>query len=375
MDKFFNKIFNKPSSKIEKEKEEELKLNLLIFDDSDDQEYAFHLDFQFNDNDDFKTKAEVASNVDEIIKKAEQEELDIIFISNPDSINENLFKGIVKMRNDVNVKKQPIVFIMTSDKNRSEVERIQKYATDIIELPPYINLEKLPSQINSVPGLLGWVDDEYGEKMTRNKISFYKEYKDKLMERSDFTADTEKELEILEEIFEKNNVKKVLDAGGGEGRIAVPLSENDYEVVNIDSSQKLIEKMNESQSEVIGTVGDLKKIPIEAESQDAVTYNWHVFCDILGNKGKEETLDEAHRVLKSGGVIVLDIPNREGGSYEKDGVYVQNPGGENIFIGYTPGEDEMKKYLENSKFQDIEIKKWETKTGFKKITFIAKKID
>lgn len=375
MEIFFNNIFNRKKTE-KREQKEQAKLNILVLDDSEDQLYGQHLDLNFNNNNkELPTRSETVNNLRGLIEKARNEEVDVILIAPPSTIGEDLFKEIVKMRNDATVKKQPIILIMTSDENKSEVEKIQKYASDVIELLPIIHYEEISNRMHSIPEMLGHIEDQYGDKMMKNKISFYKEYKDKLVERSDFTADTKKELEILEEIFEKNGAKKILDAGGGEGRIAIPLAEKGYEVTNLDSSEDLILRMKEKQTKASGIAGDLKKMPIEKESQDAITFNWHIFCDILGVKGKKQTLEEAKQVLKDGGIIVLDIPDREGGSYQKDGVYVQNPGGENIFIGYTPSEEEMKKYLEEAGFKNIEMKKWETKTDFKKITFVGKKIN
>ena len=380
MEKFFNNIFKKKKPE-KKEQKEQAKLDVLVFDDTEDQLYGEHLDLDFNKTPSYlDRKTIVSSEVEEFFKRIREEQPDVIFIANPDKVNENLFKEIVKLRNDKELKKQPVFLVLTSDRNIKEVEKIQKYASDVIELSPIIDYEEISNWMHSIPEMLGHIEDEYGDKMMKNKISFYKEYKDKLTERADFTADTEKELEILENFFQKNKAQKILDAGGGEGRIAIPLANKNYEITNIDSSEDLISKMNEKQKEIAdskkvsGVVGDLKNMPIESDSQDSITFNWHIFSDILGKKSKKKTLEEAYRVLKVGGVIVLDIPDRKGGAYEKDGIYIQNPGGENIFIGYTPSEEEMKNYLKEANFRNIEIKKWETKTGFKKITFVGKKL-
>lgn len=382
MEKFFNNIFKKkkPEKPEKKEQKEQAELDVLVFDDTEDQLYGDNLDLSFNKDPFYLDRKAINSNdIEKIFERIREEEPDVIFIANPDKINENLFKEIVKLRNDKELKKQPVFLVLTSDRNIKEVEKIQKYASDVIKLSPIIHYEEISNWMHSIPEMLGYIEDEYGDKMMKNKISFYKEYKDKLAGRADFTADTEKELEILENIFQKNKAQKVLDAGGGEGRIAIPLANKGYETINLDSSEELILKMNERQKEIAGfkkisgVVGDLKNMPIESDSQDAITFNWHILSDILGKKAKKKTLQEAYRVLKVGGVIVLDIPDREGGAYEKDGIYVQNPGGENIFIGYTPSEEEMKNYLKEANFRNIEIKKWETKTGFKKITFVGKK--
>ncbi|MBU4375457.1 hypothetical protein KKH38_03075 [Patescibacteria group bacterium] len=127
---------------------------MLIFDDSEDQDYAQHLNWQLNENENFPTKSAPINELKQIKEIARKQEVDIIFVATPDSVNEDLFKEIVKLRNDKEVKKQPIIFVMKSEKNKDEMEKIQKYAADIIELPPYVDLTKLPKQIKSVPELL-----------------------------------------------------------------------------------------------------------------------------------------------------------------------------------------------------------------------------
>lgn len=119
----------------------------------------------------------------------------------------------------------------------------------------------------------------------------------------------------------------------------------------------------------------MRELPAKDDSQDAITYNWHVFADILGNQPKRQTLCEAYRVLREGGVIVLDLPDREFGDIQKDGIYIHNPGGERVFIGYVPTEEEMKQFLTEAGFEKIQVKKWETKKGFHKVTFMGEKTE
>ena len=369
MFKFLEKI-NRPIE--QKEQKEEEKLNVLVFDDSRDQMYAENLDFHLNEDEDFSTKASTTKEVGQINKILEEEGPDVVFVATPDHLSSKLKEEITKTRNNKKIEKQPLFLIMKSKNNEDDFEELKKF-DNIIEVLPFIHVEKLASQFRSVPELLGYIEDEYGDKWQKNKISFYKEYKNKIDSRSEVTADTEKELEILENIFENNNVKKVLDAGGGNGRIAIPLSEKGYEVTNVDSSHKLLEEMRKKTNKVEAVENDLRKLSAKDEQFDAVTYNWHVFCDVLGVKGKKQVLAEAYRTLKKDGVIVLDIPNREKGDYKKDGVYINYPGGDSVFVGYVPTEDEVKEYLTEAGFREVQIIKWETKSGFPKINFNAKK--
>jgi ubiquinone/menaquinone biosynthesis C-methylase UbiE len=236
------------------------------------------------------------------------------------------------------------------------------------------NIADLFKNIHSTPEMINQLETQYGDKMFYNKKSFYKEYQDKLQSRSEETADTEKELEILRKIFEKNNAKNILDAGMGEGRLAIPLIKDGFNVTGVDAGSDLIERAKKKYPEGKFFEGDLRKLPVKDCSQDAITYNWHIFADILGNKPKEETLKEARRVLKNGGVITLDLPDCEFTEYKKDGIYMSRPEGEQIFIGYVPTEKEMTEFLEKAGFGEIKTEKRETKNGVRKITFIAKKL-
>lgn len=54
---------------------------------------------------------------------------------------------------------------------------------------------------------------------------------------------------------------------------------------------------------------------------------------------------------------------------------IHNPGGERVFIGYVPTEEEMKQFLAEAGFENIEVRKWETGKGFHKITFVGEKAE
>ncbi len=370
MFKFFEKKLDNQTE--QKEQKESDKLNILIFDDSENQDYSQILDLHFNEDDNFPTKASVINESSQIAQTLEKENFDVIFVATPNHLDKNLTAEITKIRNNREIEKQPMFFIMKSRKNEKEVDNLKKF-DDIIEIPPFIDIDKLASRFKSVPELLGYIEDQYGDKWQKNKISFYGEYKDRIDSRAEITADTEKELKILENIFQENNVKKILDAGGGNGRIAIPLSEKGYEMTNADSSHEMLEEMKNKTNQVEAIETDLRKLPVKEEKFDAITYNWHVFCDVLGTKGKKQVLSEAFRVLKEGGVIVLDLPDREKSEYKKDGIYIHCPDEKLVFVGYIPTEDEMKKYLEDAGFKDIKTNKWETRNGFPKISFRAKK--
>jgi ubiquinone/menaquinone biosynthesis C-methylase UbiE len=284
--------------------------------------------------------------------------------------DETAIKIITQIRNNPEIKKQPVILRASFDK-RYLKKNIEAGADFGLEMP--FSLVDLLKNIHSVPEMINNLETRYGDKMFYNKQRFYKEYHNKLQERSEETADTEKELEILREILKENRAENILDAGMGEGRLAIPLIKEGFNLTGIDSSPDLIEKAKRKFPEGKFFEGDLRKLPVKEGSQDAITYNWHIFADILGNKPKEDALKEAYRALKNDGVVVLDLPDREFADFKKDGIYMGRPGGEQTFIGYVPTEKEMIGFLEKAGFENIETKKWETKNGIHKITFMAKK--
>lgn len=311
-----------------------------------------------------------ASGLSQLVK---EKGVDVLLVHMLSGGKEQLEREITKFRNDPEIKKQPIIILMQNIDKKEAVDEVAEKFADVIRIGGALDIKKFGENLYSVPQLLSYVEDNYAGFMQKNKIAFYQEYADKLMARSGETADTEKEIAILEDIFNKNNVKNVLDAGGGSGRIAIPLAEKDYAVTDVDASADLLNQLRAKNDKVKVIEGDVKKLPVEDEQFEAVTYNWHVFCEILGNKSKQQVLKEAFRVLNYNGVVVMDIPDREKGEGKKDGVYIDYPGGKAIYVGYVPSVEEMEKYLTEAGFSDIEVKKWETKKGFPKITFVAKK--
>jgi len=312
----------------------------------------------------------------ELIERAEKGLLDVAVFS---QLKQENIRTITKIRNNPEIKQQPIIIVVASSFfDRRYFNQAMEAGADV-GLPIHKVVFGLLTQYADAPEMLANLEDQYADKMVINKKRFYKEHQDKLRARSEITADTEQELKMLKSLFESNDVKAVLDAGGGAGRLAIPLAEAGYEVANADGSAELLEQMQEQSDQATALETDLRKLPLENKSFDAVTFNWHVFCDIMGNKSKRQVLSEAHRVLKDGGVLSLDIPNRlsadEMGQTElqKDGVYMTVPRQGPIFVGYVPSAEEIKTFLKEAGFNNIQTIQWKTKKGFPKLTFTAKK--
>lgn len=107
--------------------------------------------------------------------------------------------------------------------------------------------------------------------------------------------------------------KRVLDVGGGTGRIAIPLIDEGHEVVVVDISRQMLaqarKKSNDSEHG-----SDLQIVQADAESlpvQDRPVFDL-VIClgDVLSYCNTNVALAEIVRVLKTAGVLLVGVDNR-----------------------------------------------------------------
>lgn len=106
--------------------------------------------------------------------------------------------------------------------------------------------------------------------------------------------------------------KCVLDAGTGTGRFAIYLAQKGINVVAIDSSTEMV-KVAQKKAEREGCqqriqfiVSDIENLPFKDKSFDGVCciiVLIHFLC-------REYAITELLRVLKPGGIVVLDVPNK-----------------------------------------------------------------
>lgn len=99
--------------------------------------------------------------------------------------------------------------------------------------------------------------------------------------------------------------QRVLDVGGGMGRMAVPLSRRHF-VTLTDISQQMLELARPHASDrLVLRQADARELPFEDGAFD------YVLCiDVLPHiPDPERMLAEVHRVLRPGGVLVIDATN------------------------------------------------------------------
>lgn len=112
--------------------------------------------------------------------------------------------------------------------------------------------------------------------------------------------------------------RKIVDAGCGEGQDTLFLLNEGFHVIAVDVSERnlgiLSQKVTESQihsDSFVYYVADLvEEIPIESATVDAVLDVWVLGSVILphdGRIGAKQYLAEVHRILKPGGLFILQF--------------------------------------------------------------------
>jgi ubiquinone/menaquinone biosynthesis C-methylase UbiE len=101
---------------------------------------------------------------------------------------------------------------------------------------------------------------------------------------------------------------RVVDLGAGTGLLALALAPRVAELVAVDISERMLERLDDT---AIGdgihnvelVVADLRRLPLEDESATLVVSNYAFHH--LDDPGKELALAEARRILRPGGRLVL----------------------------------------------------------------------
>ena len=124
---------------------------------------------------------------------------------------------------------------------------------------------------------------------------------------------------------------RVLDAGCGYGRVALPLAREGYDVTGLDLSPNLIQAARRAADDeglrVEFTVGSMTALPYPRAAFDAVICLWSAFHELLEEEEQIQAISGMWRVLRPGGLALI-----EGPLYEA-------PGEEEIRSGARRGPD------------------------------------
>ena len=107
---------------------------------------------------------------------------------------------------------------------------------------------------------------------------------------------------------------RVLDLCCGQGRHAVELARRGFVVTGADLSEYLLELASEAAMQAAVTVrfhrGDMRALPWEEEF-DAVIVMFTAFGYFDSEEDNEKVLRQVRKVLRPGGRLLLDLPNRD----------------------------------------------------------------
>lgn len=105
---------------------------------------------------------------------------------------------------------------------------------------------------------------------------------------------------------------RVLDAGCGYGRVALPLARAGFDVCGLDLSEQLIDAARRAAAaEAVPsrfTVGTMTSLPYAPASFDAVICLWSAFHELLDEETQMQSLGEMWRVLRPGGFALIEGP-------------------------------------------------------------------
>lgn len=114
--------------------------------------------------------------------------------------------------------------------------------------------------------------------------------------------------------FIKNTVGKgglVLDLACGTGRHTIPLSNEGYGVVGFDVSLKLLKIAKQRSAKVQLVKGDMRYLPFNGEVFSAAVSMDTSFGYLPSEDADLQSLIELHKTLRQGGLLILDVFNRE----------------------------------------------------------------
>jgi SAM-dependent methyltransferase len=103
---------------------------------------------------------------------------------------------------------------------------------------------------------------------------------------------------------------RILDLACGTGRIAIPLARRGFEVAGIDISRRVLEIARSEAPTLDLRLGDMRELPWDDASFDGVVNVWTAFGYFETQQEDERVVAEVARVLRPGGVFVLDSVNQ-----------------------------------------------------------------
>lgn len=135
--------------------------------------------------------------------------------------------------------------------------------------------------------------------------------------------------------------KKVLDAGAGTGRLSLAMSKAGAQVTALDVSTAMLKILKNKDKNIETIIGDVESLPFADNTFDIVTAAFLV----VHLKDPSIFFDEAYRVLKDDGILVLSNIN------QKEAPEVETKEGKIKIDSYYHRLDKIIEDLENLAFK------------------------
>jgi ubiquinone/menaquinone biosynthesis C-methylase UbiE len=170
----------------------------------------------------------------------------------------------------------------------------------------------------------------------KNRCILYYKDEAKNYDEKRFSCDCNKIYDIILKNIVYNYLKDcnfVLDAGTGTGRFAIHLAKKGVKVVALDGSREMIlvaqkkSKRNGIEDEIYFVVGDVENLPFKTEAFDGLC-SIYVLIHFIS---RDKIISEFSRIVKIGGIIVFDVPNK---MVSKIYWHIMEVLGKNTFVDY-----------------------------------------
>ena len=161
-------------------------------------------------------------------------------------------------------------------------------------------------------------------------------------------------------LFQKHNIKNIVELGAGLGRDTIFFAQNSIKVEALAYSNESIKSItNKSKKLNLGdfinpkTFDIRKKLPFKDNSIEGC-YSHMLYCMALSNSDLESLNNEICRILKPGGINIYTVRHTDDGDY-KNGVHIGEDLYENDgFIVHFFSKEKVNQLSKGFKVLDIE---------------------
>jgi 2-polyprenyl-3-methyl-5-hydroxy-6-metoxy-1,4-benzoquinol methylase len=155
-----------------------------------------------------------------------------------------------------------------------------------------------------------------------NNLKFWEFYK--LMDKSLYLSEdrTMMEVDLIDTIFVKNEVKSFIDFGCGDGRITLPLVQKGYMGYGIDLDLDEINHAKRRSSDMVNIKFD--NIDFLNFNSSETTYDAAIFVyssfGYFNDSENQKLLNKVNKCINTGGIIFIDLLNKDWAISKSQGV-------------------------------------------------------